>query len=1015
MNYITAILCTALTAIISVQAGENLVFNSGFELGNAGYSCTKYLRPDTNPELKYAGPVADNATRVTGKLSLRIPNRFSEEMQLYSREVCLVPGREYTASLWMKSDIEHLVVNVIMFSIAKGKWDTPRRDFEVGREWKRFSFTFTAAHEYYSFRVGMGDRNGLPACDLWLDNLQINKGPLRDYEPCADIEATTTSPNLVLLEDGKLSCNVELVNNSANASSAKMALDIINDGNGEKSFSKLFDFNLKPGERTSIPCQIPLNGYGAYLAQTTSIGTQSFNSLPGYFAVIGNYERKNIDLDKTFCVGLNNGSGYFIAHDRSLTGTSGYLAVDHDVDAHFALLAKMGCRLIRDGASGCSAFSWRMCEPKEGEFKFQIGDRLLELSERHGMKVMPILGGSDFINPPKEPNLPEWLKNKSKKQDPIPVDIMQTAKGNVYLPPLELWRKFIRETVTHCKGKVSHYEIMNEPNLFLSPTEYLEYLKAANEEIRGADPKAKTVGFCATGDLGGNVDNFMNGCIKQKGLPYADIVSFHPYDARDLKAILPADKQIDGIKAMLSENQENRLPLWNTELFFLFSGPEHNSYEAGVCQPQHIAMRFLTDLGEGLGQSLPLPHQPLWKPLLNPHTDENICNSLPSANFVAYNALARLFEGAKPLDKIRWGNDTICYVYEKDGRPLAAFWNYGDTKELKLKLEAKSSDLQLFDLFGNEISFPEDGIIKFGPAPFYLTTKAKAWFNLLSSEMSTTNFDAMLKNGQVEAELPVAVGTGARFVPQNGGWALVVPFRNCTGRDLPGKIGVRGEGLVGAESVSFTVPANGELAIAVPVKLKTETPGPVSAKFALDGKIWTLPLKIKPPGKLLRPGDSARLGSSSMNVSCNDKTLKISFAVNDTSPSGYVAGREPWEQDCIELFIDANPEFNQVKYPETYTDKVARLFVMPYAPEGQRMVLKPGGLDLSGVTVATATQAGGYTAEVEIPLAALGGTGIGFEAQIDDADTVKRQSSANWNSNGDAYKNRLSFGFITFK
>jgi len=228
-------------------------------------------------------------------------------------------------------------------------------------------------------------------------------------------------------------------------------------------------------------------------------------------------------------------------------------------------------------------------------------------------------------------------------------------------------------------------------------------------------------------------------------------------------------------------------------------------------------------------------------------------------------------------------------------------------------------------------------------------------------------------------------------------------------------MGVQGEGLTGLGSVNFAVPAGCETAIAVPVKLKAEKPGKASAKFMINGRLWDMPLNVEPQAKVLRNGDQAQVGPATMKIDCDGNTLKISFEVNDASASGYSAGRDPWEQDCIELFIDAEPLANPVKYPESYTDKVARLFIMPYAPEGQRLAVKPGALDLSGVKATSSTKKGGYIAEVEIPLAALGGKVIGFEAQIDDADTVKRNSSSTWNGKGDAFKNRFSFGFIEFK
>ena len=96
---------------------------------------------------------------------------------------------------------------------------------------------------------------------------------------------------------------------------------------------------------------------------------------------------------------------------------------------------------------------------------------------------------------------------------------------------------------------------------------------------------------------------------------------------------------------------------------------------------------------------------------------------IPTENYVAYNALARHFEGAKPVETIHWANDAICYVFEKDGRPLVAFWNYGDIQKLTVTLPADPAKLSLFDVLGNPVALPEDGVIPLTASPLYLETK----------------------------------------------------------------------------------------------------------------------------------------------------------------------------------------------------------------------------------------------------------------------------------------------------
>ena len=1023
MNYLAAPLCAVLlTSAFYCHSTENLIFNSGFELGDAGTSFTKVLQPDTNPGLLFEGPRADSSTFVSGGKSLRIHNRFAERCELFFKEFKLKPGVEYTFSFSVKSATPNRKLSFIVRSwlfnnnflkiVPEGGVDGLSDSFTADEKWNRKSYTFKTKspwpNEWFflSFNsYNFGNEKDSPAGDIWLDDMQLVEGKSSEYSQTDRLEAAVAVERPYFITDGKgekMKARLLVHNGEGKKADLKLQINAIEETTGAKAFTKDFDVSLNPGESKDLPFELVINSFGTFRLEPQLLEAgNTFASHPGFIAVIGKYDRKPIDIEKNFCVGLNTVTANYvdISDPYKVIEKPGYMCSSGSNDASAQMLEDMGCRLVRDWGDS-DAFRWRYCEPEEGKFDFSGVDRTIEIYRHHGISVMPIIASIDFTDNPKKLKWPDWLKAKCVKLEKSGVN-----KYTINLPPIDLWKRYLKNLASHCKGKVKFYEIGNELNDCMNPDTYVEYLKAAYQALKEGDPDAKIVGFCATGDLTCTPEIFLEKCFSLGGIEYADIVSFHPYDAPNLASFKPADKQLDMFKLLFKQYGKNKkLPLWNTELFYL-RGDDRNYLESRKHSPYHVAWRFLTDLGEGVSQTCFLSHSQIYRETLILHTPTDYTSNLnrlidPSADFVVLNALARLFEGAKPVDKINLGNDSICYVYERNGKMLAAFWHYGDMKDLKFKLDAKASDVKLFDLFGNEIPFPENGTLKLGPETFYIEAK------------ETKGFVDMLKKGVVEAARPVEVGAISRLVPQNDGWALAVSIRNCSGRDLSGRLGVQGEGLVGLEGATFNVPAKGEISVPVQVKIKEAAPEKAVAKFAIDNKIWEIPLTVAPQGKALRSGGQAQVGPGSLKVLSDGKTLKLSFDVKDTTPSGFTVGRDPWDQDCIELFIDATPAYNDMKHPDTYTDNVVRLFILPYAPEGQSLIVWPSKLDLKAAKVSVSKKADGYTAELEFPLAAFTGKIIGFEAQFDDSDTVKRQSSANWNSKGDAFKSRLSFGFI---
>ena len=732
--------------------GENLVFNSSFELGTAGYDSRSFQRASSNPKMEYESPVIDTSTFVSGRQSLRIPNSFSEHKILFAREFKAFPDTEYNFSIYMKSSAEDYPVRLrfLSYATSKNRWgDDKKVDVKVSKEWNRFEFSFKtpsldAGCEYYTFLLESCREPDAVGHDLWLDDLSLSSNKSQTWSAGASLEvAASVERSLYILDDVSSKsavARIDAVNNSKDDIQAKLTLNVIDDYSGAKGFSHDFALALKPSERKSISCNLPLDRYGACRVELdASAGKASCSTFPGFFAVIGKYESRPIDTDKTFCVGVNTGIGDLQPPYWNMIKKPGFPASGLSQEDYVKLLSVMGCRLVRDwdGDAGLS-FDWRRIEPANGSFDFSIPDRTISLAAKYGIEIIPVVGGR--IGCKSDGHLPEWLRPDCVKRSVTPYN--NRPQTTPEFPPVDAWRKYVHAIGERYKGKLSHYEIVNEPNADYFPKEYLLLLKAAYEELKAVDPNCKIIGFCSSGDYGLPLCAFLSDCAKEGGLSYVDIVSYHPYETPNLASKIPSDAMDASCKGIIGKYANGRdIPLWNTELYYLTGKKQNGADEEN--QPHDVAQRFLTDLGEGLGQSTSIPANSLWKNVLAPHMNGIFARQwIPSSNYVIQNALARFFEGATPKDKFKWGCDSVCYVYERDGKSIAAFWHYGDVKGVKVKLALTDADVQLYDLYGNKLPLGS-GLLSFGPAPLYLEAK---------KGVDADTFIDLLKRAQVKPD-----------------------------------------------------------------------------------------------------------------------------------------------------------------------------------------------------------------------------------------------------------------------
>ena len=116
-----------------------------------------------------------------------------------------------------------------------------------------------------------------------------------------------------------------------------------------------------------------------------------------------------------------------------------------------------------------------------------------------------------------------------------------------WLPPvapneLARWKQFVGDVAHHFRGRVTYFEIWNEPNIssffypIPDPAEYADLLQASYTAIKAADPTARVIFAGMSGnDIGflGRVYDALDiqfGSAAKRNHHYFDILGVHPYD-----------------------------------------------------------------------------------------------------------------------------------------------------------------------------------------------------------------------------------------------------------------------------------------------------------------------------------------------------------------------------------------------------------------------------------------------------------------------------------------------------
>ena len=255
---------------------------------------------------------------------------------------------------------------------------------------------------------------------------------------------------------------------------------------------------------------------------------------------------------------------------------------DHEFDTRVN-----ACRMMKDAGlvSVRTDFPWDRIQPMAGgKFDFAHYDSVVADAEKSGVEILPVI-----CFPPK------WAR-------PISAHIPE-------------WKRFVKELLTHYKGRFPAVEVWNEENHpgfwpNPNPVAFAPILKAAFESAREADSSVRVV----LGGLAGVDLNFIRTLYKEGYKSCFDVMAVHPYTWPE-PPWGHMDVELANLRKLMAEFGDADKPIWITEIGWPTQKatlPMHNLFLAGLkaARPEQTTWRVgYVDISENEAKGEDLAEQ----------------------------------------------------------------------------------------------------------------------------------------------------------------------------------------------------------------------------------------------------------------------------------------------------------------------------------------------------------------------------------------------------------------------
>lgn len=683
------------TRVAAPEKGNLLSAGASFETGPDGvrpfasHSWNEKMVDESIP------PAFDPGTAVDGVTSLRLtaqdgkslgdPRGFAFVGAVFNRTQ-LKRDHDYTLSVWMKADRPG--VKAVLYC-GENTWG--------GNNWGSFPVSTEWARHHVSFRASDLEKSGwfltwaglAPECKegrLWLDAVQLEEGGLSDFRPANEIEYGVT-PVEKLVEAGRPCEAVLSVRNNGKARKKLRLRYEIRDYWDREVRSSEGTVEVGPESTTTYPVNFGLLPPGYYRGRLTAADG------PAKELIFGVYEPQPLTP---------------LPDDWPL-------ACHNDPTP---LVRKIGFGAVR----AFEIFEMSDIAPEKGRFDFSRADRMVARAEQCGLKLLPILGEFRWPSYRPEPPVPPYATK----------DIASRSNGEgtptrLVWPAMTAWKDYVEALTRHYRGRITDWEVLNEPNLVMTAQQYLPYLQAAHEAAKAGNPDCRVVGVCATTDFAGKPGSFVESLLDLGAAPYLDVLSVHLYDTRPPEKTLGLGSAplLQNWRGILETKHGRRIPVWNTEKSWssreLGYSQAKNPVPVDYCEEPQFLIDTFRNKAEFLIRETLLdavaggPGRFFWfgsfnyeasfitirpfQPYGLHHTE---FDQSPCPELIAANGLARALDGMSHPFRLLTPRDSVrACVFTGEKGSMVALWDWETTSRLTLPVGKASFTLRNF--FGEPI------------------------------------------------------------------------------------------------------------------------------------------------------------------------------------------------------------------------------------------------------------------------------------------------------------------------
>ncbi|OQA87561.1 MAG: Carbohydrate binding domain protein [Lentisphaerae bacterium ADurb.Bin242] len=892
------------------HAGENLLWNSSFELGSAGYGGNRGSRYENNGQIRDPGPVAeiDAAAAAYGQNSLKLELKTNEQNTIWrfvTHEVALLPGKSYTFSFFAKSN----AASTISFLCQSNQyaWQTVgSAAFNAGPEWKRHSMTLQvpdspekqkANDKFMMILAYSGDQT------LWLDALQMEEGPLTHYQPQGAVECAVYMPSC-LVEDDSLEAEIRAISYDS-------------------------DFTGKfHGKLSAVPADKPfaVQELTMTLPQNKAKnGTMKFKNLPyGIFELTGlNGVQKNT------VVRVRKPAAEYQPDRFQIGVISGCLediwpkwgAVDNTLywRGQFGRPGAMA-QMIRLSGSTWND-SWLspvgrigLLQPTPGQFAWDVVDLHLRLAAEAKLAPTFVIPAQSLLvsrqGQDEGHQVPQYIRRADRFGRPEGARLGPWENFKIVAPPAGLVADHIKAIVMRYPNKFVMIQLFAEFNGYMPVSMIREYAKLSQQAVRQYSPQTVFISMTPTGDFNGSVGGSYQEIIREKACDLTDAYGFHPYDSPMDDSVEPAHLAIRKLRSFLQKSGVEK-PLWQTECYYLHKENYYNLRHPNMelyyaPDPGALVRRLAIDMGEGCHASSPLPYDAYFSNNHAPNNPRYPTGILvPNGFFAAQNAAGHFMNGAKALGVIE-KNGILCYVFANRSKIFSILWSRDGRRTAEMQ-----GAFKVYDLYGNPMA-GTGNTLQLDRTPVYLEWQSAAPLE----ELKKSVFSGV--NDFAASDLKWLNGT------------VGVRLRNESGSAVSGSVRLSSPYLQG-QSLKFD-PFEGEKEFRIPVVLKPGAPQEFPVKLITAGsRVSTLECTLKLNPVLENAQKYTFGGNNAFRVSYGSGKLVLDIFIPECKG---LKGADVFASDSAEIFFDPLPLEGRIEEFKRYNDSTSQI-VIPLYPNGE--------------------------------------------------------------------------------